>query len=222
MDSIFTDYVTYYHARMQRWENNDAYPNSYQSEKALYELVAGCSNMEELQSKAEQFKALAVQNAIALVKDQEIFRKKIYGECKETIRAKAPTAILAQLDTATTDMELVNMINTVHQQNNIDITVDELLNMFYSDFVAMENIEVYQQAVIPAEWKEVCKQYETAIFESGKQLWQQEQLPAARQWQPGWIMDYDLLYETRHRRLMPVNDVELEKKIALHKTYKPA
>jgi hypothetical protein len=206
---------------MQRWQNNAVYSNSYLSEKALYEFVVACGTMEALQGRAEEFKALTVKNAIALVKDQEALREKAYKYCKETIREKGPANILAQADTVQTDMDLVSMVNKAMQQNSIEITVDELLAMFYSDFVIMENIEVYQQAEIPGEWKEKVKGYAQDIFDSCKKLWQQEQLPAARQWQPAWILDYNLLHEERHRRLIPVNDTELDKKIALHKLLKP-
>ena len=220
MDTAFNDYLLYYEARVKRRQNSDVYTHSYLSEKALYDLVASCSNMEELQGKAGLFRQLSVQNAIALVKDQETYRKKVYEECKEFIRAKAPAKILEQAAGMQTDMEIVEMINLVHQKNSVDITVDQLMNFFYSDFIAMENIEVYQQAAIPEEWKAQCKQYAQDTIDSGKKLWRENQLPEARKWEPDWNLDYSLLYEERHRRLIPVNDEELEKKIALHKIYK--
>ena len=222
MDPLFSDYILYYEARMKRWENSNTYTYSYRSEKAIYELVASCGSMEDLQSKADQFRALTIQNAIALVKDQETFRKKVYEDCKEFIRAKGPDSILKKIDEMTTDMELVEMVNGLLQKNSIEITVDQLVSFFYSDFVAMENIEVYQQACIPEEWRKECDGYAQDTMDSGKKLWQETQLPDARNWQPGWTLNYDLLQEERHRRLIPVNDIELEKKIALHKKYKPA
>ena len=85
----------------------------------------------------------------------------------------------------------------------------------------MENIEVYQQAVIPDEWRQECNGHAQEAMDSGKKLWQEKQLPEARNWKPGWTLDYKLLFEDRHRRLIPVNDLEMEKKIALHKLYKP-
>ena len=221
MDAIFNDYLLYYSARMKRWQNSKIYGHSYQSEKAIYELIASCTSMDELQSKADTFRSLTVQNAIALVKDQETYRKKVYEDCKEFVRAKAPAAILEQVGVMASDMEIVNMVNQVHQRNSIEISVDQLVNFFYSDFMAMENIEVYQQASIPEEWKNDCRGYAQDIMERGKKLWQETELPNARQWEPGWTMNYKLLYEERHRRLIPVNDVELEKKIVLHKMYKP-
>ena len=222
MDQIFTDYLLYYEARMKRWQNSDVYTHSYQSEKALYDLVASCSGLEELQSKADAFRSLTVQNAIALVKDQEAYRKKVYEDCKEFIRAKGPATILEKIDAVSGDMELVAMVNKLMQENSIEITVDQLTSFFYSDFIAMENYEVYQQANIPGEWKADCKKYAQDILDSGKKLWQETQLPEARQWKAGWALDYALLKEDRHRRLIPVNDEELEKKITLHKTYKPS
>lgn len=222
MDQIFNDYMLYYEARMKRRENDPNYSHSYQSEKAFYDLIASCSSMDELQGKAEQFRQLGVQNAIALVKDQETYRKKVYEDCKEFIRAEAPAAILAQIDNMQTDMEIVNMVSQVHKKNSIDISVDQFVNFFYSDFMAMENIEVYQQAIIPEEWKEECRGYAQNGMDSGKKIWEEKQLPEARNWQPGWVLNYRLLYEDRHRRLIPVNDVEMEKKITLHKVYKPS
>ena len=222
MEQIFKDYLLYYEARMKRWQNSEAYTHSYKSEKALYDLVASCSSMEELQSKADAFRALTVQNAIALVKDQETYRKRIYEDCKEFIRAKGPATILEKIDGSNTDMELVNIVNKVMQENSIEITVDQLVNFFYADFIGMENYEVYQQSNIPDEWKADCKQYAQDILDSGKKIWQEHQLPEARHWKAGWVLDYELLNEDRHRRLIPVNDEELKKKIALHKIYKPS
>ncbi|MEP6674167.1 MAG: hypothetical protein ABJA78_03405 [Ferruginibacter sp.] len=222
MDQVYNDYILYYEARMKKREYDPFYNHSYLAEKAMYELVASCSSMEELQGQADQFKTLSVQNAVALVKDQERFRQKIYNDCKETIRAKAPAVILDQLDEMKSDADIVNMVNNVLQQNNIEVTVDQLMHIFYSDFIALENIEVYQQAVVPEEWKTKIAQYEKDIFESGKKIWLEKELPEAGQWQQGWILDYALLKEERHRRLIPVNDEELEKKISLHQKYKPA
>ena len=207
---------------MKRWQGSDIYTNSYRSEKALYDLVASCKSMEELQTRAEEVRSLSLQNAIALVKDQETFRKKVYDDCKEFIRAKGPAAILEKTDAVQSDMELVETVNRVLQQNSIEITVDQLVNFFYSDFVPMENIEVYQQANVPGEWRKRCDEYARDTMESGKKIWQENQLPEARKWQEGWTLDYALLHEERHRRLIPVNDEELEKKIILHKKYKPA
>ena len=222
MDQVFNDYLQYYEARMKRRQNDPVYTHSYRSEKALYDLVASCGSLEELQEKKEAFIQLSVRNAVALVIDQETCRQKFYEECKEFIRAKAPEAILQQVEAMKTDMEIVEMVNRVHQQNNIEITVDQLVSFFYSDFIAMENIEVYQQAVIPEEWRSDTNTYARESMNSGKKLWQETQLPAARDWEPGWTLNYSLLWEDRHRRLIPVNDEEMEKKIALHKMYKPA
>ncbi|HMC99041.1 MAG TPA: hypothetical protein VKH37_02780, partial [Ferruginibacter sp.] len=154
--------------------------------------------------------------------DQENYRKKIFDESKEFIRAKAPAAILEKIDSMTSDMDLVNMINNVMQENSIEITVDQFTNFFYADFVAMENIEVYQQASVPEEWRATIDRYAADTLADGKKLWQEHQLPDARNWKPGWTFSYELLTEDRHRRLIPVNDEELEKKISLHKTYKPS
>ena len=222
MDQLFNDYILYYEARMKRWQDNEIYSNSYQSERAIHDLVASCKSMEELQGKADQFRSLAVQNAIALVKDQEVYRKKVYEDRKEFIRAKAPIAILQKVAAMQSDMDIVEMVNGVHQKNSIEITVDQLVTMFYSDFVAMENIEVYQQASVPEEWRNECNGYAQDIMNRGKKLWLEIELPRAHQWQPGWTLDYLLLHKERHRRLIPVNDEEMEKKITLHKMYKPA
>ena len=221
MDQVFTDYLLYYEARMKRRQNDPMYPHSYGSEKSLYDLVASCSSMEELQEKREVFIQLTVKNAIALVIDQETCRKKFYEECSEFVRAKAPAAILEKAEKMKTDMEIVEMVNRVHQQNNIEITVDQLVSFFYSDFIAMENIEVYRQAIIPDEWRNDSNKYAQESMDSGKKLWQETQLPAARDWEPGWTLNYSLLFEDRHRRLIPVNDMEMEQKIAFHKLYKP-
>ncbi len=222
MDIIFSDYILYYKARMQKREGDPVYPNSYLAEKAMYELVISCSSMDELMSKKEAFIECSTQNAVALVKDQETLRQNIYEDCKEFIYAEAPVFILEQIDAMRSDADIVTMVNNVHQKNSIKITVDQLMGVFYSDFTSMEQIEVYQQAEVPDEWKSQCAEYAHDVITAGRKNWIENELPSANEWQPGWKLDYRLLYEDRHRRLIPVNNKELEKMIVLHKIYKTA
>jgi len=45
-------------------------------------------------------------------------------------------------------------------------------------------------------------------------------LPHARKWEPDWQFNFDLIWEERHRRLIPIPDEELKKRVRQFKTYR--
>lgn len=54
----------------------------------------------------------------------------------------------------------------------------------------------------------------------GKKLWKDVMVPESQKWQPDWKFDVDLIWEDRHRRLIPVPDELVEKRIQQFKTYR--
>jgi len=146
------EYLEYYRARLKKYENNPLYPYSYQSEKVLYQGIASSENLEEFGQKVEEDN-LAVKSAISLVKDQETARKKLYHDLKEDIRLHAPSRILNIVDSFKTDMELVQKISEIEGEVNIEITLDLFTHQINYDLMILEEIEVYQSAEVPDEWK---------------------------------------------------------------------
>jgi len=206
--------------RMKKYENNSLYPHSYQSEKELYDAIANSKDLEEFGRKVEEGN-LAVENAIALVKDQETARKNLYQELKEKIRLHAPLRILDVVDTVTTDTELVNSVSEIEGEVNVEITLDLFTDQIYHDLMILEEIEVYQKAEVPDEWKnEINQEHPQDLIDQGRKDWMDHVLPNAQQWDPHWQYDFDLIWEDRHRRLIPIPDQVLKKRIEQFKSYR--
>lgn len=219
MDTRHKEYTEYYKSRMLKYEGNPMYENSYKTEKDLYEAIANSSSLEEFRKELNE-KNLAVKNAIALVKDKETARKKHFEEIKEFIRLKAPSRILEILDSIQTETELIQKSNEIESEVSIEISVDLFTDIFYSDFPMLENIEVWQTAEVPEEWKQDLNNYITEALVQGRETWEKEIIPNARNWKPDWTFDFNLISEERHRRLIPVSDETTEKRIEQFKKYR--
>ena len=219
MDTRHKEYTEYYKSRMLKYEGNPMYENSYKTEKDLYEAIANSSSLEEFRKELNE-KNLAVKNAIALVKDKETARKKHFEEIKEFIRLKAPVRILEITDSIQNETELIQKSNEIESEVSIEISVDLFTDIFYSDFPMLENIEVWQTAEVPEEWKRDLNNYITEALVQGRETWEKEIIPNARNWKPDWTFDFDLISEERHRRLIPVSDETTEKRIEQFKKYR--
>lgn len=90
---------------------------------------------------------------MAFTKDKSLARKELYENIKEVVRKKAPEQILAMIETVQSVNELTKRANEIEAAIAIEISIDLLTSYFYSDFMALENIEVWQNAEIPDEWK---------------------------------------------------------------------
>ena len=214
-----SEYTQYYEARMKKYEGNPMYANSYQTEKALYELMRDAKSKEEYQEKFFGEK-LNIKNAIALVKDRETARLNHLKEIKEDIRAKGPESILAEADGFENEHDLTTRCNELNQKNSVEISVDGLVDHFYSDFLALEHIEVAMKAEVPDRWKQEQQDYIKSEIEEGKKDWQERVLPNAHQWQEGWTLNYDLIWQERHRRKIPIPDESIKRRIEEHKKYR--
>lgn len=220
MEIRHQEYMEYYHVRMKKYENNSLYPQSYQSEKDLYEAIANSKDLEEFGRKVDEGN-LAVKNAIGLVKDQETARKNLYQELKEKIRLHAPLRILDIVDTVKTDTELINSVSEVEGEVNVEITLDLFTDQIYHDLMILEEIEVYQKAEVPDEWKkEINQEHPHELIDQGHKDWRDNVFPNAQQWDPHWQYDFDLIWEERHRRLIPIPDQVLKKRIEQFKSYR--
>ncbi|MBE7439614.1 MAG: hypothetical protein HS115_14250 [Spirochaetales bacterium] len=212
------EYTEYYAARMKKYENSPMYKNSYESEKALYELMRDAKSEAEYKEKFFGEK-LHLKNAIALVKDRELARLKHLLDIKEVVRARGPQRILAEVDQIGDVASLTERCNEINQANSIEISVDELTDHFYSDFVWLENYEVWETAEIPSRWKGKVKNWLKEDLKETRKLWREVDVPAAKLYDPDWRLNYELLKEDRHRRKIPVPDEALKKRIEEHKKY---
>lgn len=220
MEKRHQEYMEYYQARLKKYENNPLYTHSYESEKELYDAIATSADLEEFGGKVEE-ENLAVKNAIALVKDQETARKKMYQELKEEIRLHAPMRILDVVDSVKTDVELVNTVSDIEGEVSVEITLDLFTDQIYYDLLSLEEIEVFQSAEVPDEWKkEINQDYPQELISQGRKDWEEIVVPHAQQWDPNWHYNFDLIWEERHRRLIPIPREVLEKRIEQFKIYR--
>ena len=220
MDQRHQEYCEYYKSRMQKYENNSIYKNSYKSEKALYDAINSSADLDEFGKKVEK-ENLAVKNAIALVKDHETARAELLEDLKEYIKLHAPLRILETLDSVKTDIELVNKVSGIEADVNIETTLDLMTDYFYYDFQILEEIEAYENAEVPDKWKsEINKEYPQSMIDSGRETWAKEVLPRVWNWDPDWKFNFDSIWEERHRRLIPVPDESIKKRIEQFKRYR--
>lgn len=220
MDDRHREYLEYYQSRMRKYQNHPLYTHSYQTEKELYEAIRDSASLEEFGERVKEGN-LAVKNAIALVKDHETARMKFYRDIKENIRLKAPIKILELVDSVNSDMELVGMVGEIEAEVNKEIVIDLFTDYLYQDFSILEEIEVYQSAEVPSEWKqEINHDYPQELIRKGRKSWKEDLVPQARAWKPDWNFDLDLVWEERHRRKIPVPDKILKKRIEDFKAYR--
>lgn len=220
MEKRHQEYLEYYQARLKKYENNPLYSHSYESQNALYQAIAASKNLEEFGQKVEE-EQLSLKSAIALVKDKETARKNFYQDLKEEIRSHAPLRILEIVDSVKTEAELVNTVTEIEGEVNIEITLDLFTQEISHDLMMLEEIEVYQNAEVPDEWKkEINQDYPQELIDQGRKDWVEMVVPNAQRWDPNWKFNLDLIWEERHRRLIPIGDEVLKKRVEQFKTYR--
>ena len=219
MEEIHKQYIKYYEARMKKYEKSKIYPRSYETEKSLYEAISSASDLNAFKANLEKGN-LAVKNAIALTKDKEIAFKELYHKLKEFVRAKSSEEILEKIDEAKTDQDVVTIVTDIDQKNSVKITIDLFTDEFYSDFKVLEDIEVWENAEVPDEWKVEIHESVQRDIEKGRKDWQENVLPNNRNWDANWNFNYDLIWEERHRRLIPFPDEIVKERIEQQKNYR--
>jgi hypothetical protein len=214
------EYLEYYQARLKKYEHNPLYPYSHESQDALYQAIANSKNLEEFGQKVEN-EQLALKSAIALVKDKETARMNFYQDLNEEIRSHAPLRILEFVDSVKTEAELINTVTEIEGEVNIEITLDLFTQEISHDLMMLEEIEVYQNAEVPEEWKEeINHDYPQELIDQGRKDWVEMVVPNAQQWDPHWKFNLDLIWEERHRRLIPIPDEILKKRVEQFKNYR--
>lgn len=212
MADYLQDYKAYYQLRVQRYEGNPDYPNSYQSEKAIYEAIASCKVLDEFKEKIGN---LNENNASALIMDEYAIRLRHYEEVKESIRADGCKRIIEKTKEIDNVSELITMINEEENKTNLAITADSISP--FNDTGYLERIEIWTDADVPEKYKSRYHQYaeeekknlRNAYAETEKNL---------NNWQPGWKFDFTKILEERHRRLLPFSDHVINEQIQTTKT----
>ncbi|MGB3008189.1 MAG: hypothetical protein WBC06_16870 [Chitinophagaceae bacterium] len=207
MPNYLQDYKAYYQLRMKRFEGNPDYIKSFESEKAIYEVIASCNTLEEFKDKLGD---LNEKNAIALIIDEYSIRLKHYEEIKEKIRAEGCKRIIEKTKNINTVTELMTMVSEEENKTSLEITADTI-NPF-NDFGFLERMQVWEEAEVPEKYKSRYRQYADEEKKRLKEAYAAEE-KNLNDWQPGWKFNFELIQEERHRRLLPYPDEVINKNI---------
>ena len=219
MDQILEDYKSYYRVRMERYQNDPLFAQSYLSEKAIHDCISTVNTMNDLmQSKTTEFRELSVKNGVALVTDQANCRLQFYQKEQEDIRAKGQQQILDKIAAATDPMQIVSIVSELQTKNDVEVMVDNLWpTHFYNDAIRwLEIIEVSATAIVPDKWMAEMKQENAdnkKMFLDGSAGF----LTAIRNYEPGWQWNYELLWVHRHRKKSLLPDAVIQQRIEEHK-----
>ena len=216
MEQRHAEYLAYYKARLKRYENNPLYPLTYQAEKNLFEAFAACATLEEFKTRIGD---LPLRCAIALVKDQETARMKFFEEIREPIRAKYCRMRIEAAEKVRDVMELTETMTGLGHRENLELAVDGFAGNLYFDFTWLENMEENTTIEVGEPWKSECSKYAKEDLAEHRRLFRENTLPRAREWDPAWKMNYDLVWEDRHRRLIPAPDDAVKRRIEEHRRY---
>ncbi len=207
LDAIFEEYKEYYKARWMRVKDNPNYPFSAASEKKLYDTIDGCANGYEFRDRLGNLNEL---NAVALTKDQYTMRLTHYQSLQEHIRALGPQRILQGCETVDNVNDVMTLAMNEENKNSIEIAMDEAVREFH-DWHYLEQIEIGEQAEVPSKWKSDYQQH----AQQAKQKLVESYNDAEKNnqpWEEGWHLNLDLIWEHRHRRLLPYPDEVVQKR----------
>ena len=207
-------YKDYYRVRAERFANNPNYIFSYEAESNLSNAMQSCNELIEFKDKMGNLNELC---AIALIKDEHIMEQAFYEKHQETVRVLAAKRILEKVETCTDTTELTTLVLEEMNKNSLEIVMDEFQREFQGDWFLMDNIEVYENAVVPSGYKADFQSSADEI-KAGIIKGNNETELEARKFQPDFIMKPALNLEHRHRRLIPYSDEHLEEQLANYKS----
>jgi len=207
-------YKDYYRVRAERFANNPNYKYSYEAESKLSDAMQSCNELIEFKEKIGN---LNEQCASALVKDEHLLERDFYRKHQEHVRVLASLRILEQIDQCSNVTEVITLVMEEMNKNSLEISMDEAHREFQGDWFLMDQIEIYENAVVPdkykAEFKATADEIKSDIIRSNKDAEEE-----ARKFQPNFVMKPELNLEHRHRRLIPYSDEHLQEQLARYKS----
>lgn len=213
-DSILNDYKAYYKAKAERYAGNENYINSYNAEMRLSEAMQSCNELEEFRSKIGN---LNDQCSIALVKDESILEQKHYIKHQEIFRVKASQRVLEKIDSCSTSLDIATMVVEETNKTSVEISMDEAHREFISDWDMIDEISVYEKAVVPDNYKskmmEIAADIKKSLNESVISLEKNN-----HEWQSNWKLVPDMNLEHRHLRLIPFSDEHIREQLSKYKS----
>ena len=212
MPDLYEEYCGYYRARARKFEGRPLYGRSLKAEQELCTAFVSAGSAEAFRDRPDHMQ-LILNCGIAQVLDKEEARLKHFTETEETVRRKAPEDILSWAESVKDVLELLRRSSETEARVSIETAVDLFTDYFFSDFTALENIEVWKTADIPATWKQEMEENIRESTEEARKHWREIVTFRAGEWKPGWRFNPALVHETRHRRKIPVPDEVVEQRL---------
>jgi hypothetical protein len=207
MTDYLKAYQEYYRVRMERYENDTDFPDSYHSEKAIYEAIAGCGELGDFKERLGNLNEL---NAVAYVRDKQRIYHKHYESMQETVRAQTPRRIIEKAPQYEKVLDLIEMVNNEEARGMNEINADSVSP--FDNWVLLEHHEVYSTAEVPSAYKSKYQNYaQEDITESKVRLKDAED--NLNLYVPGWKFNKELPKEFRHRRKFPVSDSAFDERL---------
>lgn len=215
MEQTHQEYVDYYRVRTERANEAGIYKESTAIEKERHEAIAQCAALADFK-EANEKGDFGNRLAAAQVRDKARARLQHYEETEQTIRAAGEEATIALAEKPRDVMDLMTRIGEIENTTSINLIVDSATDNFYDAFRQLETIEMLEKADIPDEWrKKALARVEEMIAKETEDF--AEATRRVQEYKPDWTMDYDLVWETRHRRRIPMDDDVVKRRIAEHK-----
>ena len=214
MGDLLEEYKAYYKTRALRFASNANYQNSFTAEQALSNAMDSCAQLEEFKDKIGDLNERCV---VALVKDEHLMEKEFFEEHEETIRALAAQRITSKVDSCANSTEVISLVQQEMGENSKEITADEWQREFQYEWSRLDNIEVYENAVVPDQYKSDMQRSADDMKQRLKQS-TIDSMNEARKFKPDFQFTPDVNMETRHRRLLPYSDAHIIEQIQKYKS----
>lgn len=207
MKDYLKEYQEYYRTRMLRYENDPELKESYESEKKIYEAIAGCTELTQFKERLGNLNEL---NAVAATRDRQRVYISHYESMQETVRAKTPRRIMEKALNFDKVLDLIEMINEEEARGMLEIAADTVTP--FDSWIHLENYEIYSSAEIPSSYAAVFKKRaEECIVDMKNAIADAEE--NMQKYVPGWKFNPALVKEFRHRRKFPVSDKAFDERL---------
>ncbi len=214
VDQILEDYKAYYQSRVERYAGNQNYINSYNAEKQLSDAMQSCNNLEEFKLKVGNLNDACT---IALIKDENLIEKKHFEKHQEIHRIKASERILEKVESCKTSLDVATMAVEETNKTSIEISMDEAHRQFNSDWNLLDEITVYENAIVPDKYKQnmlsIADDIKKSLVAGVESLEKNN-----TKWQSSWKIVPEKNTENRHVRLLPFSKQNIIEQIAKYKS----
>jgi hypothetical protein len=215
MDQLLHDYKAYYAARARRYQNNPVFYRTAVAEGKLSDAMQVCAVLEEFK---DRMGTLNEECATAVLLDSNEYQARVYLELDEVVRAQGPKDIVEKCAGSTNSTELIRQASEILLNNSKDISADLGTVAYLKGFLqSLERIQIVETVQFhPLYHADVVKAAARMREELKKQMLDSRE--QYRKFHPDFDFDWNALWEPRHRRVIPIPDDVLARRIETCKT----